>query len=45
MQSTSVFLEIAKFSDFQRKKKVDFSKNQEVRRVICIFSESSLGKI
>ena len=44
MQSISVFLDIVKFADFQRKN-VDVSKTQGVCHVIHIFFGSSLVKI
>ena len=44
MQSIHVFLDIAKFADFQRKN-ADVSNTQGVCHVIDIFFRSSLGKV
>ena len=44
MQSISVFLDIAKFTDFRRKS-ADVGRKQGMCRVIHIFFVSSLGKI
>ena len=44
MQSTSVFLDIAKFAEF-RWKNADVMGTQGVRHVIHMFFGSSLGKV
>ena len=44
MQSISVFLDVAKFADFQCKN-ADVSRSQGVSRVIHIYFESFLSKI
>ena len=44
MESTSVFLDVAKFTDF-RWKNVDVSRTPGVRQVIHITFQSSLGKL
>ena len=44
MQSISVFLDIAKFDDFQGKND-DVSRTQGVCHVIHIFFECSLGEV
>ena len=44
MQSTSVFIDIAKFANF-RLKNVDASRTQGVWDVPLIFTRSSLGKV
>ena len=44
MQSTSVFLDITKFADFQWKN-ADVSRTYEVYHVIHIFFGSFLGKV
>ena len=44
MQSVSVFLDIAKFADFQRKN-ANVSRPQGVCHAIHIFFGSSLGKV
>ena len=44
MESTSVFLDVAKFTDF-RWKNADVSRTPGVRQVIHITFQSSLGKL
>ena len=44
MQFVFVFPDVTKFSDFQRKN-ADVSRTQEVRQVIYMFFESSLGMV
>ena len=44
MKSISVFLDIAKFSNFQRKN-ADISRNQSVCHVILILFRPSLDKV
>ena len=44
MQSISVFLDIAKFTNFWCKN-ADANRTQEVCHVIYLFSRSSLGKV